>query len=113
MTAPSLHRSSTRLSRRSLGLGAAVAAAGLVLTACGSSNALSSSSSSTPAAAGGAASSGGASGTKTRTGGGATFPERLGLQQRYGHLVAKNGYTISSKPVTDREVYGPALEQGQ
>ena len=41
MTAPSLHRSSTRLSRRSLGLGAAAAVAGLALTACGSSNALS------------------------------------------------------------------------
>jgi osmoprotectant transport system substrate-binding protein len=113
MTAPSLHRSSTRLSRRSLGLGAAVAVAGLALSACGSSNALSSSSSSTSAAASGAASSGGASGSKTLTVGGANFTEMLVLQQLYGQLLAKNGYTISYKPVTDREVYGPALEQGQ
>lgn len=115
MTAPSLHRSSTRLSRRSFGLGAAVAVAGLALTACGSSNALSSNSSSTTSSAAGASSgaSGGASGNKTLTVGGANFTEMLVAQQLYGQLLAKNGYTVSYKAVTDREVYAPALAQGQ
>ncbi len=103
----------TRPTRRGLGLGAAVALAGLALTACGSSNALSSSSSSTSAAAGASASSGAAAGSKTLTVGGANFTEMLVVQQLYGQLLAKNGYTISYKAVDNREVYEPALEQGQ
>ena len=37
----------------------------------------------------------------------------LVAQQLYGQLLAKNGYTVSYKSVTDREVYAPALVQGQ
>jgi osmoprotectant transport system substrate-binding protein len=113
MTAPSLNRSSTRLSRRSLGLGAALAVAGLALAACGSSNALSSSSSTTTAAGASSGASGGASGNKNLTIGGANFTEMSVVAQLYGQLLAKNGYTVSYKTVTDREVYAPALSQGQ
>jgi|1185.fasta_scaffold31749_2 osmoprotectant transport system substrate-binding protein len=108
--APSL----IRPARRRLGVGAAVALAGLTLAACGgSSNAFSSSSSSTSAAASGAASSAAGAGTKSLTVGGANFTEMLVAQQLYGQLLAKNGYTISYKAVDNREVYEPALEQGQ
>src|SRR3954467_11267974 len=108
--APSL----IRPARRRLGLGAAVALAGLTLAACGgSSNAFSSSSSSTSAAASGAPSRAAPARTKSLTVGGANFTEMLIAQQLYGQLLAKNGYTISYKAVDNREVYEPALEQGQ
>src|SRR3954466_6571040 len=108
--APSL----IRPARRRLGVGAAVALAGLTLAACGgSSNAFSSSSSSTSAAASGAASSAAGAGTKSLTVGGANFTEMLVAQQLYGQLLAKNGYKVSYKAVDNREIYEPALEQGQ
>ncbi len=94
-------------------LAAAVALAGLALTACGgSSNAFSSSSSSSSAGAGAASSPAGGAG-KNLTVGGANFTEMLVAQQLYGQVLAKNGYTVTYKAVDNREVYEPALEQGQ
>jgi osmoprotectant transport system substrate-binding protein len=96
--------------RRRFGLLALVGAAGLLLTACGgSSNAFSSSSSSSSSAAAGAA--GGAD--KSLVVGGANFTEMSVMEQLYGQLLAKNGYTVSYKAVDSREIYEPALEQGQ
>ena len=94
-------------------LAAAVALARLALTACGgSSNAFSSSSSSSSAGAGAASSAAGGAG-KNLTVGGANFTEMLVAQQLYGQVLAKNGYTVTYKAVDNREVYEPALEQGQ
>jgi osmoprotectant transport system substrate-binding protein len=94
------------LRRRSFGL-LAGAAAGLLLAACGGSGDAFSSSS--PAASSGAA--GGAA--KTLVVGGANFTEMKVMQQLYGQVLAKNGYTVSYKQVENREIYEPALEQGQ
>ena len=107
-------RTSPRASRRPFGqrfgLLAVVGAAGLLLAACGgSSNAFSSSSSTSSSAAAGA--SGGAD--KTLVVGGANFTEMSVMEQLYGQLLAKNGYTVSYKQVENREIYEPALEQGQ
>jgi osmoprotectant transport system substrate-binding protein len=98
------------LRRRSFGVLAGAAAAGLLLAACGGSgDAFSSSSSSASSSSGSAA--GGAS--KTLVVGGANFTEMKVVQQLYGQVLAKNGYTISYKQVDNREIYEPALEQGQ
>jgi osmoprotectant transport system substrate-binding protein len=96
------------LRRRSLGFLAGAAAAGLLLAACGSDNALSSSASSSTgsAAAGGTAS-------KTLVVGGANFTEMSVMEQLYGQLLAKNGYTVTYKQVDNREIYEPALEKGE
>jgi osmoprotectant transport system substrate-binding protein len=101
-----------RRAPRHAGLAAAVALAGLALGACGgSSNAFSATSSSSAA---GASSSAGAAGAgKNLTVGGANFTEMLVAEQLYGQVLAKNGYTVSYKAVENREVYEPALEQGQ
>ena len=101
---------SPRTLRRPFGLLAVVGAAGLLLAACGgSSNAFSSSSTSSTSAAAGAS----GSGDKTLVVGGANFTEMSVMEQLYGQLLAKNGYTVSYKQVDNREIYEPALEQGQ
>jgi osmoprotectant transport system substrate-binding protein len=110
MTATPHRTTSTRARGRlgSLGVFAAAGAVGLLLAACGGSgNAFSSSSSSTSSA------SAGASGDKTLTVGGASFTEMEIMQQLYGQLLQKAGYTVQYKAVTNREVYEPALEKGQ
>ena len=100
---------SSGLRRRSFGLLAGAAATGLLLAACGGSgdafSSSSSSASSSGAAAGGAA--------KTLVVGGANFTEMKVMQQLYGQLLTKNGYTVTYKQVENREIYEPALEQGQ
>src|SRR3954451_11067121 len=97
------------LRRRGFRLLAGAAAAGLLLTACGgSSDAFSSSASSSSSSSGAA---GGAS--KTLVVGGANFTEMSVMEQLYGQLLAKNGYTVTYKQVDNREIYEPALEQGQ
>jgi osmoprotectant transport system substrate-binding protein len=102
-----------RAARRG-GLAAAVALAGLALAACGgSSNAFSSSSSSSGSAGASASAGAGAGAGKNLVVGGANFTEMLVAQQLYGQVLAKNGYTVSYKAVENREVYEPALEQGQ
>jgi osmoprotectant transport system substrate-binding protein len=104
-------RTSLRTSRRRFGLLAGVGVAGLLLAACGGSgDAFSSSSSSSPAASASGA-PGGAD--KTLVVGGANFTEMSVMEQLYGQLLAKNGYTVSYKAVENREIYEPALEQGQ
>ncbi len=97
------------LRRRSFGVLAGAAAAGLLLAACGGSGDAFSSSSSSASTSGAAA--GGAD--KTLVVGGANFTEMKVVQQLYGQLLAKNGYKISYKQVDNREIYEPALEQGQ
>jgi osmoprotectant transport system substrate-binding protein len=93
---------------------AGVALAGLTLAACGGGNAFSaSSSSSSSAAAGGASSSAASGGGGNLVVGGANFTEMLISEQLYGQVLAKNGYTVSYKAVENREIYEPALEQGQ
>jgi osmoprotectant transport system substrate-binding protein len=114
MSANTAPRTSSRTSPRRIGLLAVVGTAGLLLTACGgSSNAFSSSSSSSSSssAAGAAGASGGAA--KTLVVGGANFTEMSVMEQLYGQLLTKNGYTVSYKQVDNREIYEPALEQGQ
>ncbi len=108
MTATTTRTSPSRAPRRrSLGLLAGAGAVGLLLTACGgSSDAFSSGTTSAPAGA-----SAGAS--KTLTVGGANFTEMAIVQQLYGQLLAKNGYTITYKAVQNREIYEPALEKGE
>jgi osmoprotectant transport system substrate-binding protein len=108
MTSTSNSLRSAVRSRRSVLL-AGAGLAGLLLAGCGgSSDAFSSTTSS--GAAGGSASG---SGSKTLTVGGANFTEMTIMQQLYGQLLAKNGYTISYKAVDNREIYEPALEKGE
>jgi osmoprotectant transport system substrate-binding protein len=108
-TSPTSPRTLRRPFGRRFGLLAVVGAAGLLTAACGGSgNAFSSSSSSSSSAAAGAG-----SGTKTLTVGGANFTEMLVLEQIYGQVLAKNGYTVSYKAVSDREIYAPALVKGE
>ncbi len=112
MTATPHSTTSSRPRRRlgSLGVLAAAGAVGLLLAACGgSSNAFSSSSSSSTSSAAAGASGGG---DKNITVGGANFTEMEIMQQLYGQLLAKAGYTVNYKAVTAREVYEPALEKG-
>jgi osmoprotectant transport system substrate-binding protein len=97
------------LRRRSFGVLAGAAAASLLLAACGGSGDAFSSSSSSSSSSGAAA--GGAS--KTLVVGGANFTEMKVMQQLYGQLLTKNGYTVTYKQVDSREIYEPALEQGQ
>jgi osmoprotectant transport system substrate-binding protein len=105
-------RTSLRASGRRIGLLAVAGAAGLLLAACGgSSNAFSSSSSSSSSSSGAAGAAGGAD--KTLVVGGANFTEMSVMEQLYGQLLAKNGYSVSYKQVDNREIYEPALEQGQ
>ena len=98
------------LRRRSVGVLAGAAAAGLLLTACGGSSDAFSSSATSSGSAGGSASG---SGSKTLTVGGANFTEMKIMEQLYGQLLAKNGYTITYKAVDNREIYEPALEKGE
>lgn len=98
-----------RAGRRRVGVLAGVAAVGLLLAACGgSSNAFSSSSSSSTSSA----AAGASGGDKNITVGGANFTEMLIMQQLYGQLLTKAGYTVNYKAVDNREVYEPALEKG-
>ncbi|HVN13425.1 MAG TPA: ABC transporter substrate-binding protein [Kineosporiaceae bacterium] len=93
---------------------AATGAASLLLAACGgSSNAFSSSSTSSSASGAGASAGASSGGSKNLVVGGANFTEMLIMQQLYGQLLSKAGYTISYKAVGNREVYEPALEKGQ
>ncbi|HYY12459.1 MAG TPA: ABC transporter substrate-binding protein [Kineosporiaceae bacterium] len=107
MTSTRTSLSAVRSRRNVLLAGAGLA--GLLLAGCGSSNALSSS-----AAPGGAGSSSGSgsAANKTLTVGGANFTEMSVVEQLYGQLLAKNGYTITYKQVDNREIYEPALEKG-
>jgi osmoprotectant transport system substrate-binding protein len=107
MTDPRTSLLSAVRDRRSVLL-AGAAAAGLLLAGCGGS---SDAFSSTPSSATGSAGAGGAG--KTLTVGGAKFTEMAIMQQLYGQLLTKNGYTITYKAVDNREIYEPALEKGE
>ncbi len=107
-TTPTLRTPGRR--RRSFGVLAGAAAAGLLLAACGGSSDAFSSSTTSSGSAGGSATG---SGSKTLTVGGANFTEMKVMEQLYGQLLAKNGYTITYKAVDNREIYEPALEKGE
>jgi osmoprotectant transport system substrate-binding protein len=79
-----------------LGLGSLLAVA-----ACGGGDPLSGSSSSTSSSGGGAL-----------TVGGANFTEMQIMEQMYGQLLTKAGYTVDYKAVDNREIYAPALSKG-
>jgi osmoprotectant transport system substrate-binding protein len=108
MTAPSQGTTPVRgAGRRRVGVLASAAVLGLLLAACGGSgNAFSSSSSSSSAAGAGTA-------DKNLTVGGGNFTEFLIMQQLYGQLLTKAGYTVNYKAVSNRELYEPALEKGE
>jgi osmoprotectant transport system substrate-binding protein len=78
-----------------LGLGSLLA-----LAACGGGDTFGSSSSSSSAAGG------------KLTVGGANFTEMRIMEQMYGQLLTKAGYTVDYKAVDNREVYAPALSKG-
>jgi len=111
MTATPLRTTTTsaRIGRGRLGALAAAGAVGLLLAACGGGNAFSSSSSSSSTSSSAAA----GGGSKALVVGGANFTEMLIMQQLYGQLLTKAGYTVTYKAVTNREVYAPALAKGQ
>src|SRR5689334_7933692 len=88
-------------SSRLRGIVALAAAATLGLAACGGDDDAFNSGSE------GEASSGG--GTKSLTVGGSNFTEALILEQLYGQLLTKAGYTVDYKPVVNREIYGKSL----
>lgn len=73
--------------------------------------------SSAPAASGSASgSAGSASGggdDKTLTVGGANFTEMLVMEQLYGQLLTKAGYTVDYKTADNREIYAKSLASGE
>jgi osmoprotectant transport system substrate-binding protein len=98
-------RTGPALSKRRLrGVVALAAAAALGLAACGGDDDAFNSGSD-------GASSG--SGTKTLTVGGAKFTEALILEQLYGQLLTKAGYTIDYKTADNREIYAKSLISGE
>ena len=102
---------SSRTSRPGTLLVAGALAAGLALTACGGSNDAFTAGASSSPASGGSSGSGGAGGSLTV--GGANFTEMNIMQQMYGQLLTKAGYTVDYKPVDNREIYFPSLQSGE
>jgi osmoprotectant transport system substrate-binding protein len=94
----------TPTSRRLRGVVAVVAAAVLGLTACGGDD---------DAFNSGSDSDTGGAGSKTLTVGGANFTEALVLEQLYGQLLTKAGYTIDYKTADNREIYAKSLISGE
>lgn len=94
---------------------ALLALAAAALAACsGSSNAFSGdapSSAASPAASGTASGTGGDE--KALTVGGANFTEMLVMEQLYGQLLAKAGYTVDYKTADNREIYAQSLASGE
>lgn len=95
-----------------LALGAAA------LAACsGSSDAFGGDSPSSTAQAPSGTASGSPTGTggdeKTLTVGGANFTEMLVMEQLYGQLLTKAGYTVDYKTADNREIYAKSLASGE
>jgi osmoprotectant transport system substrate-binding protein len=82
---------------------AALAAAALGLAACSDDGG--------DGGTGGSSSS--SSGERALTVGGATYTESLILQQLYGQLLTKAGYTVTYRPSRDRQGWTTALMSGQ
>src|SRR5690349_6530042 len=100
-----MSRTTMRQSIRLRGVVAVAAVAVLGLAACGGDD---------DAFKGGSGSSGGASsGTKALTVGGSKFTEALVLEQLYGQLLTKAGYTITYKTADNREIYAKSLVSGE
>jgi osmoprotectant transport system substrate-binding protein len=92
--------------RTSRFLGVAMITLALGVSACsGSSDAFSGSTS--------GSSSGGSGGSGSLTVGGADFTEMLIMEQMYGQLLAKAGYTVDYKTAGNREIYAKSLESGE
>lgn len=103
ITHTSARTSRTRRLRPVLGL----AAAALALAACGGSNDAFTSPSATSSGAGSPSAAG------SLTVGGANFTEMKIMQQMYGQLLTKAGYTVDYKPVDNREIYFASLKSGE
>jgi osmoprotectant transport system substrate-binding protein len=95
--------------RRSLMTGLLAAAAALTLASCGGSSDVFEGSSSQ--ASGTAGSAGASKGTLTV--GGANFTEMLIMQQMYGQLLTKAGYTVDYVAADNREIYAVSLSKGE
>jgi osmoprotectant transport system substrate-binding protein len=96
-----------RRTRRSNGLRGVVALAAVAvlgLSACGGDDDAFSTDSDDGA---------GATASKSLTVGGANFTEALILEQLYGQLLAKAGYTVDYKPADNREIYAKSLMSGE
>ena len=78
-------------------------AAGLALAGCGGDDAFDE-----PAAG-----ESGGSATTALTVGGATFTEMQIMEQMYGQLLQKAGYTVDYKTADNREIYSKSLESGE
>ena len=94
---------------------ALLALAAAALAGCsGSSNAFGGDS---PSAAGSPSASASGTGTggdeKTLTVGGANFTEMLVMEQLYGQLLTKAGYTVDYKTADNREIYAKSLASGE
>jgi osmoprotectant transport system substrate-binding protein len=100
---PSGARSARRRPR--VGVLAGLAVAALTVGACGGSDDAFTGTS--PSTSSGAAAAGG-----NLTVGGANFTEMLIMQQMYGQLLTKAGYTVDYKAVDNREIYFKALQDG-
>jgi osmoprotectant transport system substrate-binding protein len=61
---------------------------------------------------GGGAASSSSGGERALTVGGSSYTEALILQQLYGQLLAKAGYTVTYQPAASRSAYLPALISG-
>jgi len=96
------HTPGPRRLRPVLGL----AAAALALAACGGSN-------DAFTAPGASASGSGSPAAGRLTVGGANFTEMKIMQQMYGQLLTKAGYTVDYKPVDNREIYFASLKSGE
>jgi osmoprotectant transport system substrate-binding protein len=97
------------MARRVLPAIAALAAVAVALAGCGSKS--KTTTPPTTSAAGSSSAAGGAG--KHLVIGSASFSESQVLAQLYAQLAQKAGYTTEIKTVTTRELYEPALENGQ
>jgi osmoprotectant transport system substrate-binding protein len=97
------------MARRILATSAALVALAIAMGGCSSSSKTSTGASSTSAGASSASASGGGH----LVIGGADFSESEVLANLYALLAKDAGYTTEIKTVTTREIYEPALENGQ
>jgi osmoprotectant transport system substrate-binding protein len=97
--------STGRPTRHVRGVVALAAVAVLGLAACGGDDDAFDTGSTTGSGSGDA--------SKTLTVGGANFTEALILQQLYGQLLTKAGYTIDYKTADNREIYAKSLVSGE
>ena len=106
------NRKSSATARSGVGTALVVGVVLFALAACGGSNAFSDKTASGTAAASASGTGAGGAG-KSLTVGGANFTEMLIMQQMYGQLLQKAGYTVDYKTADSREIYAASLESGE